>query len=152
MRVHFQQNFKILSRARSVHLWPCLGEEKERQRKIHMHAITLYSVISFNYTTIYIYIYIYIYTRLQKGCLQTDRYVEWVISIKYVKKRMQKYTALLYVMHISPWGYCVLGGGGAHIFLNILMRLVNKSWLRIIVPLPKHISTYFFLTRVRKQC
>ena len=30
-----------------------------------------------------------IYTRLQKGCLQTDtvdRYVVWVISIKYVKK------------------------------------------------------------------
>ena len=85
--VHFQHNYKIISRARSVHLWPCLGEEKERQRKIHMHAITLYSVISFNYTTIYIYIYIYIYTRLQKGCLQTDRYDEWVISIKYVKKR-----------------------------------------------------------------
>ena len=152
MRVHFQQNFKILSRARSVHLWPCLGEEKERQRKIHMHAITLYSVISFNYATIYIYIYIY--TRLQKGCLQTDRYVEWVISIKYVKKRMQKYTALLYVMHISPWGMlCPWGGGVTYIFLNILItRLVNKSRLRINVPFPKHISTYFFLTRVRKQC
>ena len=34
------------------------------------------------------HIIIYIYKRLQKGYLQTDRYVEWVISIKYVKKLM----------------------------------------------------------------
>ena len=33
------------------------------------------------------YMYIYI-SPFKKGCLQTDRYVDWVIDIKYVKKRM----------------------------------------------------------------